>query len=126
MRQTPGMASLRCRLLPAHLDVPHTVVKRAPPSSSLGVFVKLHPDQTLAELWFQHPTRTVRMWFDVGDVLCRFDDEVIYTDGTAGVVVPGAGLPERTPLPRDFSLATWLQERLQVIMMLAEAGDGAS
>jgi hypothetical protein len=65
------------------------------------------------------------MWFDVGEVLCRFDDEVIYVDGTSGTVVPGQGLPPRTPLPRDFSVAAWLQERLQVIMMLAEADAGA-
>jgi hypothetical protein len=116
----PSMASsLRCRLVPAHLDVPAVVVKRAPPSSSRGLFVRLHPDKTIAELWCLHPTGTVRMWCDVGEVLCRFDDDVIYVDGTRGTVVAGQGLPARVPLPRDFSLASWLHDRLQVIMLLA-------
>jgi hypothetical protein len=117
--------ALRCRLVPAHLDVPSVVVKRAPPASSTrGLFVRLHPDQTIAELWCLHPTGTVRMWCDVGEVLCRFNDDVIYIDGTRGTVVPGQGLPTRTPLPPGFSVAAWLQERLQVIMMLSEPDVG--
>jgi hypothetical protein len=113
------MSPLRCRLRPAHIDVTHVVVKRAPPTSRHGLFVRVYPDGTIAELLLHHPTGTMRMLFDIGEVLARFEDEIVYVDGTTAVAT-GDGLPERSPLPPGFNFAEWLQARLLAMLTLAE------
>lgn len=61
----------------------------------------------------------MRMLLDIGEVLARFEDEIVYVDGTTAIAT-GAGPPERSPLPPDFNLAEWLQARLLAMLTLAE------
>ena len=112
------MSQLRVRLLPAHLDVPHTVVKRAPPADKTGFFVRLHTDHTVAELILQHPEHQAHMRFDIGAVLCRFNDEILYVDNTMAVAT-GEGLPVRQPVPVGFNVGEWIETRLLVVLGLA-------
>lgn len=112
------MNPLRVRLLPAHLDVPYTVVKRAPPADKTGLFVRLHTNQTVAEVFLQHPEHQAHLRFDIGAVLCRFNDEMLYVDGTMAVA-EGDGLPERHPVPPGFHVGEWIETRLMVVLGLA-------
>jgi hypothetical protein len=116
------MSKLRCGLLPAHIDVAHVIVKRAPPTTRHGLFLRLHQDGTIAEIMLHHETGQVRMLLDIGEVLARFDTEIIYIDGTTAMAT-GQGLPERHPLPPGFNLAEWLESRLLVLFGFAAGAD---